>query len=368
MATDFLNNRQVTFKCGALADIANTTTKLPLSSDISASPRGPALEPGKLSIAIADEKTVGHKAYLYFDTKDSRYAISGPIWWDDVLDKPNIASSLGFVASTKVLSLYDYEGTEISTETLPFVNNTGDALTGHLYFAGAKENSSVNNTSQIIFGTSADNHVALSSNRKALVINPTATTTTNQIVLWLEKASEFPKGIDASGATITASTFKGNLNGTANKAKQDNSGNTFTSSYMSYSKTDVTDAHKIIFSTPNGTTKEWVENDHYPVSWTWALGTSVGPTATIAMEKNGVAIDPIAVAAIPSATKQNAGIVTSSTQTFGGEKTFEAVNVGATGGTDTTVLLKVYGSINIGNDKVNLSYNTEAESLDFTFF
>lgn len=82
---------------------------------------------------------------------------------------------------------------------------SGGNISGHIYLTGAKESSSTGNTSQIVFGTSSSNHVAISSNNNALVINPTSSTTANQIVLYLDKASVFPSGLQGS-LTGNAST------------------------------------------------------------------------------------------------------------------------------------------------------------------
>jgi hypothetical protein len=84
---------------------------------------------------------------------------------------------------------------------------SGGNVSGHVYLTGANEGSSTANTSQLIFGTSNNNHIALSSNKGALVINPTAASTENQIVLYLNQRSVFPNGILAD--------VTGNLAGTA---------------------------------------------------------------------------------------------------------------------------------------------------------
>lgn len=102
---------------------------------------------------------------------------------------------------------------------------TGGNISGHVYFTGSKPSSSTGNTSQIVFGTSADQHVAITSNDNALVINPSTTETSNsttgasQIVLYLNKSSSFPKGIT------------GNLTGTASRATADGSGNNIANTY-----------------------------------------------------------------------------------------------------------------------------------------
>lgn len=85
----------------------------------------------------------------------------------------------------------------------------GGNLSGHIYLTGANASSSTGSTSQIVFGTSSNQHVAISSNTKAIVINPNTTTTTNQIVLYLDKASQFPSGISGNlyGNASTATKF-----------------------------------------------------------------------------------------------------------------------------------------------------------------
>jgi lysophospholipase L1-like esterase len=125
----------------------------------------------------------------------------------------------------------------------------GGDITGHLYLTGAKPSSSTGNTSQIIFGTKDDEHVALSSNTSMLVINPNSTSSANQILLSLGGQSKFPKGIAAGGVSpysnntytlgtsslkwsnVYATTFTGNLSGTASKATADASGNNIANTY-----------------------------------------------------------------------------------------------------------------------------------------
>lgn len=103
----------------------------------------------------------------------------------------------------------EVEGTTISNLpfiTDPFLKTIGGNLSGHLYLTGAKETSSTSNTSQIVFGTASNNHVAISSNNNAIVINPTIASTAGQIVLYLDKPSVFPKGISGNASTATALT------------------------------------------------------------------------------------------------------------------------------------------------------------------
>lgn len=84
-------------------------------------------------------------------------------------------------------------------------NGTTTIAGGHVYLTGSSAGSSTGNTTQLVFGTSSANHVVLSANDNALVINPTTSSTTNQIVLYLNQASKFPSGIE--GNASTASSF-----------------------------------------------------------------------------------------------------------------------------------------------------------------
>ena len=87
---------------------------------------------------------------------------------------------------------------------------SGGNVTGHIYLTGAQADSSTANTSQLVFGTSSDNHVCLSSNDNALIINRSTTETLNQIVLYLDQPSSFPSGIsgpvygNASSASVAS--------------------------------------------------------------------------------------------------------------------------------------------------------------------
>lgn len=126
----------------------------------------------------------------------------------------------------------------------------GGNVTGHIYLTGAKPSSSTGNTSQIVFGTASDNHVVLSSNTAMLVINPTISSSANQILLKLGDKSQFPQGlttgdiISSSNNTkslgtssnkwknVYATTFTGNLTGTASNATADANGNNIVDTYV----------------------------------------------------------------------------------------------------------------------------------------
>ena len=93
---------------------------------------------------------------------------------------------------------------------------SGGNMSGHIYLTGSNASSSTANTSQVVFGTVNDQHIALSANDNALVINPTTSNTANQIILYLNQQSVFPSGITSNG-TINASTLQENGTSLANK-------------------------------------------------------------------------------------------------------------------------------------------------------
>lgn len=88
----------------------------------------------------------------------------------------------------------------------------------HLYLMGVNDNSSVSNTSQIVFGTPTKQHIALSSNNNTFIINPSTSDNTNQIILYATAAgddtssiSQIPSNLSLGGnLTVTKkSTFTG---------------------------------------------------------------------------------------------------------------------------------------------------------------
>lgn len=61
-----------------------------------------------------------------------------------------------------------------------------------------------------------------------------------------------------------------------------------------------------------------IDTNYYPTTWTWADGTTAGPTATL----SGNGMSDINIAAIPTASTTISGIVTTEAQSFAGRKTF----------------------------------------------
>lgn len=94
-------------------------------------------------------------------------------------------SASGHYASSSKLAI---NSTSAPTENCYINGTTGlngatSHKAGHIYLEGSQASSSTGNTTQIVFGTSSSQHIALSSNSGAFIINPTTSSTTGQIVL-----------------------------------------------------------------------------------------------------------------------------------------------------------------------------------------
>ena len=141
--------------------------------------------------------------------------------------------------------------------------------------------------------------------------------------------------------------------------------------------------------------------DNTPTNFSWAGGTTDGPTGSL----TGNGMSAVAFSAIPSASASASGVVTTGDQTFAGTKTFNntitgsitgnagtvSLSKGETGdsrfiifqssGNNTSKLTANYDTdfkynpasnlMNVGsvqlNSKVTLQYNSSTESLDFVF-
>jgi hypothetical protein len=98
----------------------------------------------------------------------------------------------------------------------------------------------------------------------------------------------------------------------------------------------------------------WVtptDTNFYPTAFAWTAGTTSGPTGSL----TGTGMSAVSYAAIPSANDTTAsGIVTTTTQTFGGAKTFSSnitvpgIATSVTAGTFSIADTGLTGTLNIG--------------------
>lgn len=129
--------------------------------------------------------------------------------WTQIAKLSNITlGQLGVTATATELNYLSGVTSNVQTQLSSKLPLAGGNMTGHIYLTGANANSSTGNTSQLVFGTSSNNHIAISSNHNALILNPTISSTSNQIVLYLDQASVFPSGLRVGSAICTYNTTK----------------------------------------------------------------------------------------------------------------------------------------------------------------
>ena len=96
----------------------------------------------------------------------------------------------------------------------------------------------------------------------------------------------------------------------------------------------------------------WTDTNtnYYPTTFTWANGTTAGPTGSL----TGSGMSTVSFRAIPSASATQSGVVTTGDQTFGGIKTIDTINVTnineATPGEGFWIGYNTEGVIRIGKD------------------
>lgn len=96
----------------------------------------------------------------------------------------------------------------------------------------------------------------------------------------------------------------------------------------------------------------WTDTNtnYYPTTFTWANGTTAGPTGSL----TGSGMSTVSFGAIPSASATQSGVVTTGDQTFGGIKTIDTINVTnineVTPGKGFWIGYNTEGVIHIGRD------------------
>lgn len=101
------------------------------------------------------------------------------------------------------------------THQLRWLATTGQLLLdGHLNLEGAKTSSSTSNTTQIIFRSNSTEQIAISSNTNALIINPTSSATTGQIVLGVNGKNTCFTSSGKFGIGTTSPSYKLHVAGT----------------------------------------------------------------------------------------------------------------------------------------------------------
>lgn len=325
-----------------------------------------------------DTAYVGTDGCLY--SNSTKVSVEGHTHsWANLTNKPAALVASAALNSAKTGITFTKEDGGTYTLSPSFLPLAGGTMTGNVTFSGDNtitwsrnsdsaavgfKNTADDDTDSYMWFKTGDNG---NEHFKFQIVSGSTTKT----VLTLKDATATFNG------TVTATTFTGNLTGTATNATNDAGGQNIQNTYMKYPLTIDDATHTVITmksgSNASSTITTW---NHYPTTWTWANGTSSGPTATIKMVRNGVDGDAtdISVAAIPTATDARSGIVTTGTQTFAGLKKF----VNTTASTSkTTGAVQISGGLGVAGqasanmvmiaDAVTLKYDSTNKCLNFVF-
>lgn len=333
----------------------------------------------------ANPQTYSHNT-VWIDTDGCLYSNSTKVSveghthsWASLTNKPTalVASAALNAAGTGITFTKEDGGTY--TLTPKFLPLAGGTMTGNITFSGDNTITWSRNTDNATVGfkntgdSDADSYMWFKTGdngNEHFKFQIVSGSTTKTVLTLKDAAATF-------NGTVTATTFVGNLTGTATNATSDAGGQNIQNTYMKYPLTIDDSTHTVITMTSGANKTSTITTwNHYPTTWTWANGTSSGPTATIKMVRNGVDGDAtdISVAAIPSATDARSGIVTTGTQAFAGLKKF----VNTTASTSkSTGAVQISGGLGVAGqasanmvmiaDAVTLKYDSTNKCLNFVF-
>lgn len=187
-------------------------------------------------------------------------------------------------------------------------------------------------------------------------------------------------GLSLSGTTFNHSNSI--TSGTVSEGGSErtlNFGGTFNVPSVSYdSEGHITSKGSVTLTMPDNPDTNW-----YPTGYTWTNDTTSGPTGTL----SGVGMSSVTFPSIPTATGTRSGVVTTTTQTFAGDKTFSDITTisdttessgtgsGAlvvTGGAGIGKNLNIGGNLNVsGNlvvDGTTTTVNSNTVTIDDPIF
>lgn len=330
------SNTTLEFAQGQLVDIASSYGQ-PYMPDASISfidgtskQVSPALKTGKLWFALkeddaAETLTVGnnsvslgrHRAYIFLDDDSNRYAVTGPVNWDEIYNKPEVITKIDFIDG---------------------VNETYKTLQGY------NENAAIENakvTLPFLYANKADTLTA------PLTLSGGDSTTSGKIILNPKNGSQF-----TDNGTSTLFGFVGNQESTKNLTVGHTSYNLHLRTSTQDRWSDENDKKNGPKITVNGTKVIAYLDDIMPKAKCDSVGNQINDTYFYSSRLNNT--DPHTLEFFASSNKQ----VNSINLPF----------VCLTGDTMT-------GPLSIAQDnsaagilkKVTLDYNEQTESLDFSF-
>jgi hypothetical protein len=219
--------------------------------------------------------------------EDEEYNLgSENIKWNNVYSKTFIGALTGNASTaTKLYTArkingVDFDGT--ADITIPISDNTklplaGGTMTGHLYLGGIASTAG-NSTTDMVFGTTSNVYGVISADTsKNIIFSSTLTPDNSSLVFDLTNGILRPAAISASGLDLGTSTYKwnsvyardfvGTLDGTANRAIADGSGNTISSTYLKKSggslsgDLEINNALTLLSTNGNGESEVFFQNN-----------------------------------------------------------------------------------------------------------
>lgn len=349
------------------------------------------------------------KAYIYLDADSKRYAITGPVDWSEIYNKPlsSIISSIEFSEAPltddnekhlndshnryKRLNVYNLDNLTLENRIhLPFLYaNQKDTLTAPLILGGEKDGKGDLDTSgKIILDPERGSQITDNNTATLFGFNGKQSSTKNLTVghssynLQLRSKNSDERysygstkvpGPKVSVSNDTDTKVVAYVDDIIPKAYGDENGNQIISSYINFTETGMkeNDPYTIVLKNTAKTTKNLITTDYYiggASAWT------AGATVTLYTYKNGVKTaeaDQRHIAlTLPAGSTTQTGVITHNTdQSFAGIKSFETgIVAGVTAATTNDVKVKVHGAIGLGpNNNVKIHYNNVTDSLDFSF-
>ena len=313
--------------------------------------------------------------------KEFQVGVAGAVAWSNVTGKPPVlttASSASLSTSTTTATLnINWIAYENSQRNQSFVipaaatNVAGLVTTGAQTFAGNKTFNGL---------------TSLSTANISHQLNYSGIGQSGNSVYYLWLASTASKGVPLYSTALAYTASSNTLDVTAKRATYDAITTTATIAqrYVEYDRTSFdSSTNKISLYNGGGNYKDFNINNYYPSSATWAANAnSVTLTIRNRSHTSSALVSSAVSATIPLATGSAAGIVSATTQTFGGDKTFNgkiiagnkiAVNNSAdsTWSGDNNASFFTQGGISVSHQlsakqiRIDESSNSKAVTLKF---